>query len=168
MSIPKTYHVYNSIGILRTPYHDQAPYQPVVDDAGEFKIVLEEKYTEGLKLLETFKYIYVLFSLNKIQVRNNSTRLRPPWAPQMEIGVFASRSPNRPNPIGLSIVQIKKIVKNTLYISGIDAFDGSPVLDIKPYLNLLDAKPDANFGWVSESDDENHLALHIKGIPHKH
>jgi len=168
MPIPKTYHVYNSIGILRTPYHDKAPYQPVVNDTGEFKIILDEKYIEGLKLLETFKYIYVLFSLDKIQVRDNSTTLRPPWTPQMEIGVFASRSPHRPNPIGLSVVQIKKIAKNVIYISGIDAFDGSPVLDIKPYLNLLDAKPDANFGWVSETGDENHLTLHIKGIPHSH
>jgi tRNA-Thr(GGU) m(6)t(6)A37 methyltransferase TsaA len=106
--------------------------------------------------------------LDKVSVQDRSTTLRPPWAPQMEIGVFASRSPNRPNPIGISVVKIKRIVKNIIYISGIDAFDGSPVLDIKPYLNILDVKPDANFGWVSATGDENHLALHIKGIPHKH
>jgi len=168
MQVPKTYHVFNSIGILRTPYDNRAPYQPVANDEGEFKIILEEKYASGLKLLHTFKYIYVLFALDKIQLRSQQYLLRPPWAPSMEIGVFASRSPDRPNPIGLSVVQIKKIVKSTIYISGIDAFDGSPVLDIKPYLDLLDAKPDANFGWVTETGDETHLALHIKGIAHKH
>ncbi len=106
--------------------------------------------------------------MDKIQVKSNQNILQPPWAPEMEIGVFASRSPNRPNPIGLSIVKIKKIINNIIYISGIDAFDGTPVLDIKPYLKDLDAKCDANYGWVDETGDENHLALHIKGIPHKH
>ncbi len=168
MFVPKSYHVYNSIGILRTPYISSAPYQPVTDDKGEFKVILDEKFSSGLHLLDTFSYIYIIYALDKVSVQDRSTTLRPPWAPQMEIGVFSSRSPNRPNPIGISVVKIKRIVKNIIYISGIDAFDGSPVLDIKPYLNILDAKPDANFGWVSETGDENHLALHIKGIPHKH
>ncbi len=165
---PKSYHVYNSIGILRTPYQNSAPYQPVVNETGEFKIILDQKYTEGLKFIDSFSYIYLLYALDKIQVKSNQNILRPPWAPEMEIGVFASRSPNRPNPIGLSIVKIKKIIYNIIYISGIDAFDGTPVLDIKPYLKELDAKCDANYGWVDETGDENHLALHIKGIPHEH
>jgi tRNA-Thr(GGU) m(6)t(6)A37 methyltransferase TsaA len=168
MFIPKSYHVYNNIGIIRTPYTDNAPYQPVVDDKGDFKLVIDQKFANGLKLIETFKYIYVIYALDKISIQTKELTLRPPWAPQMEIGVFASRSPNRPNPIGLSIVKILKIINNTIYISGIDAFDGSPIIDIKPYLNKLDAKPDANYGWVSETGDENHLALHIKGVPHKH
>ncbi len=166
--IPKSYFVYNNIGIIRTPYTKEAPYQPVTDDEGIFKLIIDEKYKDGLKLLETFNYIYVIFSLDKIQIRKNENIIRPPWAKDMEVGVFASRSPNRPNPIGISIVKIKKIINNVIEISGIDAFDGTPIIDIKPYLKDLDAKPDANFGWVDETGDESHLLLHIKGVPHKH
>ena len=166
--ISKSYHVFHSIGVIRTPYKDSAPYQPVQMDEGDFKLVLESQYADGLKLLNTFNYIYVIYALDKLVVKNNQMVIRPPWAPEMSIGVFASRSPDRPNPIGISIVQIKKIRQNIIYISGIDAFDGTPIIDIKPYLDLLDAKKDANFGWVNQTGDENHLALHIKGIPHKH
>ena len=166
--ISKSYHVFHSIGVIRTPYKNSAPYQPVQTDEGDFKLVLNSQYTDGLKLLNTFNYIYVIYALDKLVVKNNRILIRPPWAPEMSIGVFASRSPDRPNPIGISIVQIKKIRQNIIYTSGIDAFDGTPILDVKPYLDLLDAKKDANFGWVNETGDENHLTLHIKGIPHKH
>jgi len=165
---PKSHHVFHNIGTIRTPYINSVPYQPVQTEEGDFKLVLDSQYAEGLHLLDTFKYIYVIYALDKVVVKNNNMLISPPWAPEMSIGVFASRSPNRINPIGISIVKIKKIRKNIIYISGIDAFDGTPILDIKPYLNLLDAKKDANFGWVSETGDINHLALHIKGIPHKH
>ncbi len=167
-ALTKSYHVFQSIGIIRTPYNDSAPYQPLQADEGDFRLILDKQYIEGLHLLDTFKYIYVIYALDKVVVKNHNMLMRPPWAPEMSIGVFAGRSPNRPNPIGISIVQIKKIWKNIIYISGIDAFDGTPILDIKPYLDLLDAKKDANFGWVNQTGDENHLALHIKGIPHKH
>ena len=164
----KSYHVFESIGVIRTPYKDTAPYQPVQFKGDEFKLVLEPQYAEGLKHLDTFNYIYVIYALDRIRVKSKQMQISPPWAPQMKVGVFASRTPNRPNPIGISIVKIKKINRNIIYISGIDAFDGTPVLDIKPYLNLLDAKTDANLGWVSQTGDKTHLALHIRGIPHKH
>jgi len=85
-----------------------------------------------------------------------------------KVGLFASRSPNRPNPIGISVVKIKRISGNILYISGIDAFDNTPVLDIKPYFDQLDAKTDANTGWFNPEDDSDHFLLHLKGIPHQH
>ncbi len=167
-TLSKSYHVFHSIGFIRTPYIDSAPYQPVQTEEGDFKLVLHSQYAEGLNLLNTFNYIYVIYALDKIKVRTNRMLISPPWAPEMSIGVFASRSPNRINPIGISIVKIKKIRQNIIYTSGIDAFDGTPILDIKPYLDLLDVKEDANFGWVNQTGDKNHLALHIKGIPHKH
>jgi len=168
MPLPQSYHVHRSIGLIRTPYTRQAPYQPPAAEAGDFKIVLEPRFAEGLYMLDTFKYMYVLYALDRIYVQPASLRLRPPWMPDREVGVFASRSPRRPNPIGLSVVEILEIAGNVIRISPIDAFDGTPVLDIKPYLNLLDAKPDANYGWAGDQGDSEHLALHIKGIPHKH
>ena len=165
---PKSYHVFQSIGVIRTPYKDTAPYQPVQTEEDDFKLVLHPQYTEGLHLLDTFNYIYVIYALDKIVVKTNRLLVKPPWAPEMSIGVFASRSPNRVNPIGISVVKVKQVKQNIIYISGIDAFDGTPIIDIKPYLDLLDAKKDANFGWVNQTGDVNHLALHIKGVPHKH
>ena len=82
--------------------------------------------------------------------------------------MFASRSPNRPNPIGLSVVKILRIEKNIIAISGIDAFDNTPLLDIKPYIKNLDSKEDANFGWVNNTELDEHLKMHLAGIPHKH
>ena len=90
----------------------------------------------------------------------------PSWAGGVKVGVFASRSPVRPNHIGISIVRIKSIKKNEILTSGLDAFDGTPVLDIKPYIKDLDVKSDANYGWIEEMEGKEHLLLHIKSIPH--
>jgi len=70
-------------------------------------------------------------------------KIKPPWADGKEIGLFSSRSPNRPNPIGLSIVRVKNIIKNKIYTSGIDVFNDTPLLDIKPYIKKLDSKSDS-------------------------
>jgi tRNA (Thr-GGU) A37 N-methylase len=80
--------------------------------------------------------------------------------------VFASRSPVRPNPIGISVVRIRGIENREIFTSGMDVFDGTPLLDIKPYIKDLDSKADANYGWIEEMNNREHLLLHIKGIPH--
>lgn len=153
------------IGTIRTPYTDEAPYQPVETDAGDFRIVLSPQYASGLHELASFRYIYVIYYLDRMD-REISMRVKPPWARGMEIGLFASRSPARPNPIGLSIVRLLKIASNEVFTSGLDVFDGTPLLDIKPYIKDLDSKPDANAGWVDRMEDKEHLSLHIRGIPH--
>lgn len=79
--------------------------------------------------------------------------------------MFASRSPARPNPIGLSIVRLKKVVGNEVFTSGLDVFDNTPLLDIKPYINDLDSKHDANYGWIDNlSGNKRYFFLHIMGI----
>lgn len=161
------YIVLNRIGIIQTPYIKKAPFQPLPKDDGEFLLILDKEYAKGLHLLDSFTYSYVIYYLDKV-MRSKELLISPPWANKQQVGVFASRSPNRPNPIGISVVKIKKIVDNIVYISGIDAFNGTPILDIKPYLNKLDAKPDANYGWVADTEDTAHLDLHIKGIAHSH
>ena len=161
--------VFRPIGVIHTPYTDAAPYQPV--DSGDeaesdlFYIEIHPEFTKGLYLLDSFRYIYVIYHLNRVD-REISMTVKPPWAGGVRVGLFSSRSPARPNPIGLSVVRINKIEKNRIYTSGLDAFDGTPVLDIKPYIKDLDSKEDANYGWVDYLDDREHLKLHIKGIPH--
>jgi len=158
---------FQPIGTIHTPYDESAPYQPVEDSEGEFKIVLDRSYQQGLNKLDKFSYIYVIYYVHKLD-RSPSMLVKPPWAEGMEVGLFASRSPVRPNPIGLSIVRLKSIKGNVLYTSGLDVFDGTPLLDIKPYIKDLDSKEDANYGWLDDLEDKDHLMLHIKGIPHEY
>jgi tRNA-Thr(GGU) m(6)t(6)A37 methyltransferase TsaA len=141
--------VFEPIGIIRTPYLDEVPRQPDETAQGEFRIILDERFREGLDQLEIFRYIYVLFHLDRLDKTVKMT-VSPPTAQGRRVGLFASRSPARPNPIGLSVVRIKKIEGTTIYTSGIDARDETPLLDIKPYIRDLDSKPDANLGWRDE------------------
>ena len=153
------------IGILRTPYVNNAPYQPVNDDEGEFRVVVDKEFSEGLCELEKFSYIYVVYYLHR-KTGASPMLVTPPWANGKKVGVFASRSPVRPNSIGISVVHVERIVDNEIFVSSLDAFDGTPLLDIKPYINDLDVKHDSNYGWIERMEDKEHLLLHIKGIPH--
>jgi tRNA (adenine37-N6)-methyltransferase len=155
----------DKIGTIHTPYVDYAPYQPVENDGGNFRIIIKPQYAKGLYKLSDFRYIYVLYHTHLIK-QKLSMRVSPPWTGGLKVGVFASRSPVRPNPLGLSIVRIKEIKNNEITTSGMDVFDGTPLLDIKPYIKDLDTKDDANYGWLEEMEDYEHLLLHIKGIPH--
>ena len=157
-----------SIGVIHTPYTIKwnMPYQPTDNDIGEFNIEIEESMTDGLDKIDKFRYIYLLYHIDRI-TRPVSMTVTPPWAPrETEVGLFASRSPVRPNSIGLSVVRLLRRENNILYTSGLDVLDGTPLLDIKPYLADLDSKPDANHGWIDEIPDNDHLLLHIKGVPH--
>ena len=153
------------IGVIRTPYIDNAPYQLVEEDEGDFRIVVDSQYVDSLYKLDGFRYIYVIYYIHRVK-RELSGILSPSWTDGVKVGVFASRSPVRPNPIGISIVRIKGITNNEILTSGMDVFDGTPLLDIKPYIKDLDTKHDANYGWIEDMDDHEHLLLHIRGIPH--
>ncbi len=164
MDGPETF-TFAPIGVIRTPYKENAPYQPIEHDEGEFVIHVDPRYRDGLDALETFRYLYVLYAIHRL-AREPDMDVVPPWAGGKKIGLFASRAPARPNPIGLSVVRLLEIRDNRVYTSGMDVFDGTPLLDLKPYLKDLDAKTDANHGWVEDLEDRDHLMLHIKGIPH--
>ena len=114
----------------------------------EARIIVFPEYRAGLKDLKKFKYIYVLFYLDRPH-KPCSLSAHPPSAPGLEVGVFASCSPNRPNPVGLSLVRLKRIEGNVLVTSAIDAYDHTPLLDLKPYFKDYDIKPRANNGWMN-------------------
>lgn len=154
------------IGVIRSPYVDRAPYQPVDEAEGGFFVLLDGEYAEGLRGLSSFRYMYLIYYIDRLR-RSPTMIVNPSWTPETTVGLFASRSPARPNPIGISIVRIKEIEGNRIVTSGLDVFDGTPLLDIKPYVKDLDSKDDANRGWLDTLDnDEEHLLLHIRGIPH--
>lgn len=136
------------IGEIRTPY-DETNCPRFADEnlKDEARIIVFPEFQPGLKFLEKFRYIYVLFYLDRLH-KPPSLLAHPPRAPGLEVGVFASCSPSRPNPIGLSIVRLKKIQGNELITSAIDAYDHTPLLDLKPYFKDGDCKLKANNGWM--------------------
>jgi len=162
-----THFQFEQIGVIRTPYVDNAPYQPGEEDTGEFRIVLEPQYARGLSDLMSFRYIYVIYYIDRV-TDPLSMIVCPGWTPAKLVGLFATRSPVRPNPIGISIVRIKQIIDNEVFTTGLDVFDGTPLLDIKPYVKDLDSKDDANYGWIDDLGDAEHLLLHVQGIPHEY
>jgi len=155
------------IGEVRTPYTDWAPHQPVERETeeGKFRLVLAPEYVEGLLDLQRFAYVYVLSYLDRGS-KPAALTVSPPWAGGRTVGLFAARSPVRPNPIGLSIVRVIRVEGREVVISPIDLFDHTPLLDIKPYFKDLDAKPDANHGWADDLKDREHILQHVRGVPH--
>lgn len=135
------------IGIIHTPYKDDAPFTDFEDAEGEFYLELNAEFKDGLHLLDKLNYCYILFHFHKPN-REPKMRVFPHRGRGLEVGLWATRSPNRINPIGLTIARIKKIEDNRIYTSGLDILNGTPLLDIKPYIRDFDMKDDANMGWI--------------------
>jgi len=130
---------YSPIGVFHTNYTPEtgAPRQGILMPETKGEIEIFPPYRSALKTLDLFEYIIVLYHFNRV-VHWEPTVNPPASTHEHNFGLFSTRSPKRPNPIGLSIVKLEKIENGILYISGIDAFDETPVLDIKPYLPSID------------------------------
>lgn len=137
------------IGTIHTPYEDDAPFIDYQNKPGEFIIEVDPKYTDGLYLLDELKYCYVLFHIHK-QRKHPRLHILPPRGKGKKVGLFATRSPNRFNPLGLTVAKIKKIEGNHIFTHGLDILNGTPLLDIKPYIRDFDMKEDSNLGWIEE------------------
>jgi tRNA (adenine37-N6)-methyltransferase len=159
---------FNPIGIIRTPYQDWAPHRPVEQRGpiGKTRVILDEKYAEGLKGLERFSHIMVVFHIDR--AKPPQMEVSPPWAKGTKIGMFAGRTPNRPCPIGISVVRLERIEGTELITWPLDVLDQTPLLDVKPYFGSLDAIPDANDGWAEDLDGKDHIFEHLRGLPHEH
>ena len=129
--------IYKSIGVIHTPYTDMAPFQAIEDDTtGPFILELDGRYTSGLKDLDKHKYVIVFFHIDRAKGYNGSNIAHPPSMKGGTTGLFASRSPNRPNAIGIDVARLLKIDGNKVHTSGLSALNGTPLLDIKPYLSV--------------------------------
>jgi tRNA-Thr(GGU) m(6)t(6)A37 methyltransferase TsaA len=142
------------IGVIRTPYTDRyrAPRQPGADgQGGEGLIVLEPNcnYEQALEDLEGFDRIWVIYWFH----RNTTWRpkILPPRGARRKRGLFATRSPHRPNPLGLSLLRLIEVRGRTIRVADVDLLDGTPVLDIKPYLPYVESFPDSRMGWLEEA-----------------
>ena len=120
------------------------------------KIVFLPEYrnAEALREIEGFSHLWLLFDFSLAHREEWSPTVRPPrLGGNRRVGVFASRSPFRPNPIGLSVVKLERIEKGELIVSGVDLLDGTPIYDIKPYLPFSDAIPDAVGGYADDFEE---------------
>jgi len=162
---------YRPIGLLRSPYARRidAPHQGTVTQGTE----TGEAATATLELagwlseqilqdLEGFERLWLIYALH----RSDGWRptVKPPRGGPKR-GVLATRSPHRPNAIGLSAVELVKVEGRTLHLRGVDLLDSTPVLDIKPYVPYADAFPDAKAGWIDELDAQ--LGRHSAPGPRK-
>jgi tRNA (adenine37-N6)-methyltransferase len=147
---------YHPIGTIHSPYQDLhgMPIQPVGAQGVKGTIKLRKEYQEGLKDLEGFSHIIIIYHFHK---SNGHSLHVKPFLDTVERGIFATRAPKRPNAIGLSVVKLDKIESNIIHISNVDVLDGTPLLDIKPYIPHFNAceKENVSIGWF---DDKHHEA----------
>ena len=136
------------IGIIHSPFTDieNMPIQPKGAMNIEGTVHIQEHYIEGLKDLNGFSHIYLIYLFHKA---GRACLTVTPFMDKFERGVFATRSPLRPNHIGLSIVQLVKIEGAILTIRGVDIIDGTPLLDIKPYIENFDSVINSTSGWMT-------------------
>jgi tRNA-Thr(GGU) m(6)t(6)A37 methyltransferase TsaA len=141
------------IGYIRTEYKtlEDMPIQPKGAAASVARIVLDAAYREGLADLGGFSHIYLIYYFHRS--KGYSLTLKP-FMDTKEHGVFATRAPRRPNPIGLSIVRLLAIDRNIVLVEGADLLDGTPILDIKPYIAQFDRVTQASSGWMTANEDE--------------
>lgn len=151
---------FTPIAVVRSPYRERygAPHQ-----ASVIRGTREQAQAEGviellphvpidaLRHLEGFDYVWAIyvFHLN----RGYKPLVRPPRTPKVAHGVLATRAPHRPCPIGLSALRLVRVEGRAIVVRGLDLLDGTPVLDLKPYLAYADAFPDARAGWVDEASE---------------
>ncbi len=148
---PETKLELTPIGVVRSPFDEkrEAPRQPSAPGAAEGTIELfrDRNFEHALDDIDTFKFIWVLFWFDRAE--GYRPKVLPPRSEKRR-GVFATRSPHRPNPIGMSLVELVGVDGLVLRVRDLDLLDGTPVLDLKPYLPYADSRADAGHGWVDE------------------
>jgi tRNA (adenine37-N6)-methyltransferase len=141
---------YTPIGIIRSPFRvpKGTPIQPPAAKGVKGTVELFEKYTAGLEDLDGFSYIILLYDFHL--VKEPKLRVRP-FMDKRTHGVFSTRAPNRPNPIGISVVRLIRVEKNLLQVEDLDIVDGTPLLDIKPYVPRFDDREATEIGWLQQN-----------------
>ena len=143
---------YEPIGVIRTPFEspDRIPIQPVGADTEDGTVQVAESYADGLQDLNGFSHCILLYHFH---AATDATSLEvEPFLDTEKRGVFATRAPQRPNQIGLSVVAIDSVTENEVRVSGIDVVDQTPLLDIKPFVPEFDVPVDADTGWITASE----------------
>jgi tRNA-Thr(GGU) m(6)t(6)A37 methyltransferase TsaA len=146
---------FTPIGVVRSPFTDPVgmPIQPDGARGVAGMVEVNPSFADGLADLDGFSRVILIYVFH----RSKEYRLRVvPFLDDCEHGIFATRAPQRPNPIGLSIVRLMGVDGCRIMIEGVDILDGTPVLDIKPYLPPFDAFPDERTGWFDKNSRHIH------------
>ncbi len=143
---------FEPVGYIETCFKEKfgTPRQPslVPSSWGILRLRPELNLSEALDGLEGFSHVWLVFVFHQNTNKGVKAKVHPPRMGGESIGLFATRTPHRPNPIGLSAVKLEKVEKGVLYLSGVDLVDGTPILDIKPYLPTSDRIEEATAGWT--------------------
>jgi tRNA-Thr(GGU) m(6)t(6)A37 methyltransferase TsaA len=145
------------IGVIETPFREPAgtPIQPSRANGAPGKVRIEPRFQAGLKDLAGFERIWLIYWLHKAP---ESSLLVTPFLDERQRGVFATRSPARPSPIGISAVRLLAIQDGILEVADVDMIDGTPLLDVKPYVPEFDCYAGSKAGWFDESTSKRRLA----------
>jgi tRNA-Thr(GGU) m(6)t(6)A37 methyltransferase TsaA len=141
--------VIKPIGIIHSPYRESRniPIQGTFEGNVETWLELKEEYAGGLKDLGEFSHAIIIYYFHRSEKEEITGQ---PFLEDTPHGIFAIRSPHRPNHLGLSVIKIKKIEGNRLYFTEVDVLDGTPLLDIKPYVSYFDHRVNATSGWLEK------------------
>ncbi|RLI73909.1 tRNA (N6-threonylcarbamoyladenosine(37)-N6)-methyltransferase TrmO [Archaeoglobales archaeon] len=142
--------IYRPIGIIYSPFKEPkgTPIQPAAAKGVRGKVEVFDEYVEGLKDIDGFSHIILVYHFHLS--RGYSLMVKPFLDDEMR-GVFATRAPRRPNPIGLSIVRLVSVKENILHIEDVDIVDKTPLLDIKPYVPEFDSRKAEKIGWIAKN-----------------
>ncbi len=145
--------IFEPIGTVFSPFKQPAgtPIQPKAAGETAGRVELLPQYVEGLASLDGFSHIVLLCYLHL--AKDYQLKVRP-FLDDRQHGLFATRAPARPNPIGLSVVALDRIEGATLHIRGVDLVDGTPLLDLKPYVPAFDAPTAVRLGWLADKIDQ--------------
>ncbi len=145
--------VYHPIGVIHTPHVDpsKTPIQPRYAEGIQGTVEVFPEFEDGLKDIEGFSHVVLLYHLH----RAKETRLTVvPYLDDTPRGVFATRAPSRPNPIGMSVVRLLRRDGRILRIENVDILDGTPLLDIKPHIARFGVRNSVRSGWQEGIDEE--------------
>lgn len=139
--------VFEPIGVIHTPFktRENMPVQPSGGKGVEGVAVLRPELAEALADVDGFSHVYLIYHLH----RSKSFSLKVvPFLDTERRGLFATRAPRRPNPIGVSVVRVKRVEGNKVYFQDVDMLDGTPLLDIKPCVREFDSRRKMRIGWL--------------------
>ncbi len=151
--------ILEAIGTIRTPFEKPVgtPIQGLLEGKAEGTVILREDLVDGLKDLEGFSHLFLVYHFDRVE---GFDLIQKPYLEDEDRGMFAIRSPRRPNPIGVTVVSLLGIDGNRVLVKGVDMLDGTPLLDIKPYIPDFDSVADARTGWL-----DARLETYNKGEP---
>ncbi|MFZ2955773.1 MAG: tRNA (N6-threonylcarbamoyladenosine(37)-N6)-methyltransferase TrmO [Candidatus Ozemobacteraceae bacterium] len=139
---------FRPIGVVHTPFETPVgmPIQPCGAEGVAGEIEIYPEFAEGLKDLEGFSHLWLIYWLHEVK---SASLIVKPFLDTVEHGIFATRSPKRPNAIGLSVVRLKRVDGNRIAVENVDVLNGTPLLDIKPYVPAFDQVPATRIGWFA-------------------